>query len=122
MAYPPNRAYVVNDVPGANAYHEGTNEVLPEPCMDRPADCGGGIIDRIGLPDGRGERGMSNKSECTRCAGCGKVADSEEGEAWKYWEELPFGANIAVVLGIVKPIACPKCGGSGLEADNDTTD
>lgn len=52
---------------------------------------------------------------CPRCRGCGKIADSEEGEAWIYWlpPYLEPPANIAVVAGIVKPITCPDCGGDG---------
>lgn len=50
---------------------------------------------------------------CTHCAGCGQIADTEEGEPWKYWLELPVGSALAVIAGIVKPIPCPMCQGSG---------
>lgn len=50
---------------------------------------------------------------CTRCDGCGRIADSESGEPWTAWEELPPGADLAVRAGIVRPIPCPACGGKG---------
>jgi hypothetical protein len=52
-------------------------------------------------------------TKCERCAGCGKIADSEDGEPWTSWTSLPLNASLAVVMGIVKPIDCPKCGGKG---------
>ena len=53
--------------------------------------------------------------ECFRCLGCGKIADSEDGEPWIYWlpPHLEPPANIAVVMGIVKPVECYLCKGSG---------
>lgn len=50
---------------------------------------------------------------CPRCDGCGKIADSDSGEAWSEWLALPVQSAVAVVAGIVKPIPCPDCGGSG---------
>ena len=50
---------------------------------------------------------------CPRCRGCGRIADSADGEPWSMWAELPPPENLAVVLGVVKPIPCPACGGSG---------
>lgn len=52
-------------------------------------------------------------SDCERCDGCGKIADSDDGEAWTEWTSLPLHSAQAVVLGIVKPIPCPVCNGSG---------
>lgn len=51
--------------------------------------------------------------ECIRCAGCGKIANDEEGTPWKYWEELPIGSDLAVRMGLVKPTSCPVCAGTG---------
>jgi hypothetical protein len=57
---------------------------------------------------------MSNQKEpCPRCDGCGKIANSDEGEPWSTWESLPPGSDIAVRMGLVKPVLCPDCGGSG---------
>jgi hypothetical protein len=50
---------------------------------------------------------------CVRCHGCGRIANSDDGEAWTYWEQLKPGEDLAVRAGIVKPIPCPTCGGSG---------
>lgn len=54
--------------------------------------------------------------KCDRCDGCGQIACNEEGEKgepWSAWEELPPGSDLAVKLGLVWPIPCPTCGGSG---------
>lgn len=48
---------------------------------------------------------------CGRCGGEGQIADSESGEPWSAWAELPPGADLAVKLGVVKPIPCPDCAG-----------
>jgi hypothetical protein len=50
---------------------------------------------------------------CERCNGCGRIANSDDGEPWSDWEGLPPGSDVAVRLGIVSPIPCPSCGGSG---------
>lgn len=52
---------------------------------------------------------------CPRCVGCGKLADSEDNEAWVYWipPYLNPPENLAVVMGIVKPIDCHDCAGTG---------
>lgn len=56
-------------------------------------------------------------AKCMRCDGCGKIADGEEGAPWSYWQELPAQSAIAVQMGLVKPIPCPECGGSGKDGD-----
>lgn len=50
---------------------------------------------------------------CSRCAGCGQIADTEEGEPWAYWADLPAQSAAAVLMGVVKPIPCPQCDGFG---------
>lgn len=52
-------------------------------------------------------------SECERCRGDGRVADTEDQEPWKDWLELPARAATAMLLGLVKPMPCPACNGSG---------
>lgn len=56
---------------------------------------------------------MTEAGDCLRCRGDGRIADSEDGEAWRDWLDLPLGSAMAVTLGLVKPIPCPECGGSG---------
>ena len=51
--------------------------------------------------------------KCEKCDGCGKIASSEDQEPWTDWESLPPGSDLAVRMGLVKPIVCPKCGGTG---------
>lgn len=55
--------------------------------------------------------------ECGRCNGCGQIADSKDGEPWNDWEDLPPGSNVAVLMGLVKPIPCPTCGGAGVREE-----
>jgi hypothetical protein len=52
-------------------------------------------------------------AKCPKCWGCGKVADTEDQEPWTAWEELPPGSDLAVRAGLVKPLTCPVCDGSG---------
>lgn len=51
---------------------------------------------------------------CFRCEGCGKIANSTDGEAWTHWEGLPESAKLAIRLGIVYPVPCPACDGTGV--------
>jgi len=53
---------------------------------------------------------------CPKCEGCGRVADTDDQEPWSAWADLPPGADMAVRLGLVKPMPCPKCGGTGVHA------
>jgi len=50
---------------------------------------------------------------CTACAGCGQVANSEDREPWTFWLDLPLKSAAAVALGLVRPVPCDGCGGSG---------
>ena len=50
---------------------------------------------------------------CSRCEGCGKIANDEDGSPWSYWDSLPVKNASAVILGIVQPLPCPACQGSG---------
>ncbi len=56
--------------------------------------------------------------KCSRCDGCGKIADSDDGEPWTAWTSLPPGSDLAVRMGIVKPVPCPKCDGKGVVTDD----
>ncbi len=52
---------------------------------------------------------------CTDCEGCGQVADTDEREPWTAWASLPPGSDLAVRLGMVRPMPCPRCAGGGTE-------
>lgn len=53
--------------------------------------------------------------KCPKCNGEGKVANSIDQEPWSAWANLPPGSDLAVVVGLVKPIECPRCKGTGEE-------
>lgn len=56
---------------------------------------------------------------CQGCLGWKRIANSDDGEPWKFWAELTPPENLAVTLGLVYPIICPRCGGSGREPEAD---
>lgn len=53
------------------------------------------------------------RHKCGRCDGCGQIANSEAGEPWTAWLDMPLGSSSAVLLGLVAPIPCPDCNGTG---------
>lgn len=53
---------------------------------------------------------------CQRCLGWKRVDDGEK-QSWKYWAELPAQSRVAIDLGMVKPITCPDCNGTGIEPE-----
>ena len=59
---------------------------------------------------------------CKRCLGWKRIANDEEGLPWKYWAELPSPENLAVVAGIIVPVECPHCMGSGIEPKEQVDD
>lgn len=59
------------------------------------------------------EQQGATEVDCPSCDGCGKVANTEEREPWTAWMSLPVGSAIAVVMGIVRPITCQRCSGTG---------
>lgn len=50
---------------------------------------------------------------CWKCNGCGQVANTDRQEPWTAWEQLPVRSAMAVVLGLVRPVLCPQCDGTG---------
>lgn len=51
--------------------------------------------------------------KCPKCLGDKRIANSEDGEPWSAWESLPPGSDLAVTMGVVRPITCPECKGTG---------
>lgn len=60
--------------------------------------------------------------KCPTCDGCGKVANTRRGEPWTEWTSLPLLSSAAVLSGIVRPVSCVRCGGSGRIGDWDPAD
>lgn len=52
-------------------------------------------------------------NECPKCAGCGRVGNTDDQEPWSQWESLPPGSDLAVKMGLVRPMTCPGCAGTG---------
>ncbi len=52
---------------------------------------------------------------CQQCIGWKRIANDDEQSSWKHWAEIPPPSNIAVQLGLVFPIECPRCQGTGVE-------
>jgi hypothetical protein len=65
------------------------------------------ITDIVVLYDG--------EDACELCLGWKRVDDGEEPVSWKAWAEIPPPHNIAVQLGLVRPVECPRCEGTGIE-------
>lgn len=53
------------------------------------------------------------KAPCPRCRGCRQIASDDDCTPWVDWLELPLGSSLAVLAGIVKPLPCPACNGTG---------
>lgn len=56
-----------------------------------------------------------SESDCTKCEGCGKVANDADQTPWRHWLRLPLESSAAVLMGLVRPVPCPRCGGTGKE-------
>lgn len=60
---------------------------------------------------------MKRQNKCSRCDGCGQIANDENGSPWTYWERLPEASKLAVRMLIVRPLKCPDCEGSGNDGE-----
>jgi hypothetical protein len=56
------------------------------------------------------------KDACKQCLGWKRV-DNGQGVSWKEWMDLPAPSRSAVDAGIIKPVVCPRCHGTGVEPD-----
>lgn len=50
---------------------------------------------------------------CWRCLGDGKLATDDAQSPWRYVAKIPLESAAAVLLGLVRPVDCYVCGGSG---------
>jgi hypothetical protein len=82
-------------------------------CVDLAAE-GCGFYCRRHYENGNAAAVAPTEGEkCGRCDGCGRIADGEEGAPWSVWESMPLNSSAAVLAGMVKPIMCPACRGTG---------
>lgn len=56
---------------------------------------------------------MGTTEKCPACEGEGRVANTEDKEPWSAWETMPATAKAAIHLGLVRPVDCIPCGGTG---------
>lgn len=58
---------------------------------------------------------MTNTADetCPTCEGSGKIANDGRGTPWQHWQELPLRSSPAIISGLVRPLECSECGGSG---------
>lgn len=66
-------------------------------------------MDIVTIYDGEGA--------CQQCLGWKRVDDGKQ-QSWKYWAELPAQSAVAVRMGLVRPIECPRCHGTGREPES----
>lgn len=57
----------------------------------------------------------TNRDKCDKCDGCGEIANDDDGTPWKYWQEMPAQSALAVAMGLVRPVECPECRGTGVK-------
>lgn len=53
---------------------------------------------------------------CRSCDGEGRTdsnPDISERAPWSFWTNLPPGSDLAVRLGLVRPMKCANCNGTG---------
>lgn len=56
---------------------------------------------------------MNDFTPCTKCGGCGRGANTDGQEPWTQFERLPPGSDFVVRIGLIKPMECPACKGTG---------
>ena len=65
------------------------------------------------VKDGEEVKVEEEVNRCERCEGCGQITSDDGGTPWIHWSNLPLSSAGAVLLGVVKPLVCPECNGSG---------
>lgn len=89
---------------------------LPAPADAEPIEVDAPISEDI--DEANLDSAMEELTEkCARCDGCGKIANSDDGEPWTMWLKLPLESSQAVLAGIIRPIDCPVCKGSGFKVN-----
>lgn len=51
---------------------------------------------------------------CPTCWGSGKIANDDDQSPWPVWRDMEPPSNMAVTMGLVFPIKCPSCKGTGM--------
>jgi hypothetical protein len=87
-------------------------------CRDSATSAWGGATpivaaERVLAIIGSEEESRPASRPCPRCEGCGQQADTDDREPWTAWTSLPLRSSAAVLAGLVKPVPCDACGGTG---------
>lgn len=71
----------------------------------------GSVSPRAGL-----ERNVMTeaKDNCSRCDGCGQVANDKDESPWTQWDALPEESKGPIKAGLIFPKPCPVCEGTGV--------
>jgi len=56
------------------------------------------------------------ENACKQCLGW-KQVDNTQGISWKVWAELPEKLSVAIHMGLIRPVICPHCNGTGIEPE-----
>lgn len=56
---------------------------------------------------------MTDTKPCHWCDGSGKRANTPDREPWTVWMNLPLKSAMAVTMGLVRPVECDECNGTG---------
>lgn len=76
---------------------------MPEPARDQ-----------FDYPRAVHEAFEEGKGRCPDCLGDGRVAGgTDDRDPWPVWASLPPGSDLAVRMGLVYPVTCSTCDGTG---------
>lgn len=68
------------------------------------------------------ENPQDDPTNCRSCLGCGKIANDDDASPWTVWADMPPPSNIAMTMGLARPIPCPECGGTGKRTEKEAAE
>ena len=105
---------IIEGARGADKEHSCGGKLVLAVCEDMKKQAERASQEVFEQMDENDKRAAMTGKLCPTCNGCGLVANDDQQTPWNEWASLPVGgAGAAVVLGLVRPLPCPQCGGSG---------